>query len=74
MDKFFVKGLESHLLDLLPRGSIQKIADETGIDRNSIRRILRGEWTNEAVIRRALEILEQYKQQIDEILEMAAAA
>lgn len=73
MDKFFVKGLESHLLDLLPRGSILKIADETGIDRNSIRRILRGEWTNEAVIRRALEILEQYKQQIEEILELAAA-
>lgn len=73
MDKFFVKSHENRILDLLPSGSIKLLAEETGIDRNNIRRILKGEWTNEAVVKRALDILEKHKEQIEEILELAAA-
>ena len=68
MDKFFVKSLNTSILDLLPRGGIKKIAEETGIDRNLIRRILKGEWTNESVVKRALEILEEHRTKIEETL------
>ena len=73
MDKFFVKSHKTAILDLLPSGSIKLLAEETGIDRNNIRRILKGEWTNEDVVRRALAILEAHKIKIEEILELAAA-
>ena len=72
MDKNYVKALKVSILDLLPYGSLKTIAEETSIDRNSIRRILRGEWTNEEVVRRALAILEAHKIKIEEILEVAA--
>ena len=72
MDKNYVKTLKVGILDLLPYGSLKVLAEDTGIDRNSIRRILRGEWTNEDVVKRALDILEKHKVQIEEILELAA--
>jgi len=73
MDKNYVKSLKVSLLDLLPYGSLKVLAEETNIDRNSIRRILRGEWSNEEVVRRALAILEAQKIKIEETLDMAAA-
>lgn len=71
MNKETVKALPVKIIDLLPYGSIKVISEETGIDRNNVRRILRGEWTNEEVMRKALELLEKQKQLIEELLAVA---
>lgn len=71
MNKEFVKTLPTQIIDLLPYGSIKVLSDETGIDRNNIRRILRGEWSNEAVVSRALALLEKQKTLIEELLAVA---
>ena len=71
MDKNYVQALPVKLIDLLPYGSIEVLAKETGIHRNNVRKILRGEWSNEEVIRRALALLEKQRELIDEILAVA---
>lgn len=61
MTKEAIKSLSYDLITLLPRGSISAIAEKTGLNRNSVRMILRGVWSNEAVIQEALTILERQK-------------
>jgi hypothetical protein len=71
MDREFVKQLPTPIIDLLPYGAIKVISEETGIDRNNVRKILRGEWNNPDVIRRALELLEKQQSLIEELLAVA---
>lgn len=72
MTKEAIKQLSYDILSLLPRGGINEIARRTGMDRNSVRMILRGVWSNESVIQAARDILEQQKTQIEKaVAEMA---
>lgn len=70
-DKSYIKNLPFKIINLLPYGSIKVISEETGIDRNNIRRILQGEWSNEEVVKRALALLEKQKILIEELLAVA---
>lgn len=72
MTKEAIKQLSYDLLTLLPHGSIKEISQITGLDRNSVRMILRGVWSNENVINATLSILKRQKDQIEQaIKEMA---
>ena len=47
------------LLQELPKGSILALSQEFGLNRNSIRQILKGRWDNSAVVEAAVRILEE---------------
>ena len=72
MTKEAIKQMSYDLLLLLPRGAIKEISAKTGLDRNSVRSILRGIWSNQAVIDAAKSILSRHRDQIEQaIREMA---
>lgn len=66
MTKEAIKQLPHDLSTLLPKGSIKEISETTGLDRNSVRMILLGIWSNESVIQAALSILNRQKTAIEE--------
>lgn len=68
MDKNFVKSLEPPLLELLPTGAIQELSNEFDITRQNISKIVRGEWTNVPVIKKAIEIIRREQQDIEVFL------
>lgn len=45
----------------LPYGAITRIANELSLTRHSVEKVFTGRWDNEAVIDRAIEILEEAK-------------
>jgi hypothetical protein len=66
MTKEAIKQLPHDLSTLLPKGAIKEISETTGLDRNSVRMILLGIWSNEAVIQAALSILDRQRAAIEE--------
>ena len=72
MTKEAIKQLD--ILLLLPWGALKEISQITGLDRNSVRSILRGYWNNPAVVEAAISILKRQKEQIDLALRAMAMA
>lgn len=68
MTKEAIKQLHSNLTQILPKGAIKEISAETGLDRNSVRMILQGVWSNERVIQAALKILTRQKTAIEQTI------
>ena len=66
MTKEAIKQLPYDLSALLPKGAIKEISQNTGLDRNSVRMILQGIWSNEEVIQAAVLILNRQKAAIEE--------
>jgi hypothetical protein len=62
------------ILPLLPRGALKDISQTTGLDRNSVRSILRGYWNNPVVVEAAVSILKRQREQIDLALRAMAMA
>jgi 20S proteasome alpha/beta subunit len=56
--KFSRKELKK-LRQNLPHGAINDIVKATGLTRQSVRKVLAGEWHNEAVIEEAMKLLEK---------------
>ena len=65
MTKEAIKQMSYTLIDLLPRGAIKEISKKTGLDRNSVRMILKGVWSNSQVIDCALQILIKHRNQVE---------
>lgn len=68
MTKEAIKQMSYDILTLLPRGALKDISQKTGLDRNSVRSILRGIWSNQTVINAAMEILRAQKNMIEQAI------
>lgn len=69
MTKEAVKALPRPITQILPKGSLKEISDKVGLDRNSVRMVLHGVWSNERVIQAALEILERHRAEVDDTIQ-----
>jgi hypothetical protein len=69
MTKEQVRLLPLDLIATLPKGAIKEISEKTGLDRNSVRFILRGHWNNPDVISEAIFILERQIEESTRIID-----
>jgi len=53
----------------LPHGGIKQISEITGLDQSTVSKVLKGVFFNEAVIDRALEIIEHNKSKAESLKE-----
>lgn len=57
------------LKNLLPHGSIKKIANKTGMSEQSVSKVLDGNWENTIIIKAAITVLKQEYIKIENLLE-----
>lgn len=71
MKKEQVKQLNPSLNSVLPYGSHKRIARDLGLFVLTVSNAIKGKNNNERVIARALEILREERERIDEVLKQA---
>ena len=69
MDKKNVGNLTKEIREIIPHGSIQDIAGETGHDRGTVRKVLNGEWNNPIIVQSVGRKLRSMQEKIAYLLD-----
>jgi hypothetical protein len=73
MDKEFVKNIQPPLLEATPQAVISELAKTFQLETQSIRKILRGEWSRPDVVAEAFRLLEARFTVIGKVLQQREA-